>query len=133
LRCQPVTRRRRCHRRDHCRLRAAGCALHYAQRDARFTAIAGAGEGAARARNLGINAARGQWLHFLDADDRTDPDCFEKLLAALALYSNAVAAFCGYRRVMPGGARFLLARALALPYSLDGSSAGLNKRSERHK
>lgn len=75
----------------------------YVRRDARFTALAGAGKGVARARNRGIEAARGRWLHFLDADDWTDPDFFGKLLAALDANPGAVAAFCGYRRVMPGG------------------------------
>ncbi len=75
----------------------------YTARDPRFSAIMGEGKGVARARNLGIARARGRWLHFLDADDWTDPRFFEKLLDALRQNPYAVAAFCGYRRVMPGG------------------------------
>jgi glycosyltransferase involved in cell wall biosynthesis len=75
----------------------------YVARDSRFSAITGEGKGAAQARNLGVFAARGNFLHFLDADDWTDPAFFQKLLAALRANPDAVAAFCGYRRVMPGG------------------------------
>jgi glycosyltransferase involved in cell wall biosynthesis len=45
----------------------------YVARDRRFSAIAGPGKGVANARNLGISAARGKWLHFLDSDDWSEP------------------------------------------------------------
>ncbi len=81
----------------------------YAARDPRFRLIAGEGKGVSPARNLGIAAARGKWLHFLDADDWNDPAFYRKLLAALDADPEAVAAFSCYRRVMPG-------RVITRPY-----------------
>lgn len=40
--------------------------------------------GAAAARNAAIDAARGDWLQFLDADDLLAPDKIERQMAALA-------------------------------------------------
>ncbi len=37
------------------------------------------GRGAGRARNVGLQHARGRWLLFADADDYYAPDCFEVL------------------------------------------------------
>ena len=39
--------------------------------------------GAARARNLGVNEAKGRYLAYLDADDLWTPDKLEKELAFL--------------------------------------------------
>lgn len=38
--------------------------------------------GQGRARNLGIEIARGDWLGFVDSDDWVEPDMYEKLLTA---------------------------------------------------
>ena len=32
------------------------------------------------ARNLGIKAARGEWIGFIDSDDWITPDCYEKVI-----------------------------------------------------
>jgi peptidoglycan/xylan/chitin deacetylase (PgdA/CDA1 family)/GT2 family glycosyltransferase/2-polyprenyl-3-methyl-5-hydroxy-6-metoxy-1,4-benzoquinol methylase len=86
----------------------------YTARDDRFVAIQGEGKGVGQTRNLGIAAARGRWLHFLDADDWTDPTFFQKLLHRLGENPDAIVAYCGCRRVMPGG---LLSAPCRMPES----------------
>ena len=51
--------------------------------------------GAARARNLGVNEARGRYLAYLDADDLWTPDKLEKELAFLK-ERQAAFVFTGY-------------------------------------
>lgn len=51
--------------------------------------------GAARARNLGVNEAKGRYLAFLDADDLWKPDKLEKELAFLK-ERRAAFVFTGY-------------------------------------
>ncbi len=88
----------------------------YAARDKRFSALAGRGEGAGSARNLGIAAARGKYLHFLDADDWNDPSFYEKMLSALRALPGAAIAYSACRRVMAGG-------LLTEPYPIPDLSA----------
>ncbi|RAZ90926.1 hypothetical protein DPM33_11595 [Mesorhizobium hawassense] len=75
----------------------------YVERDARFRTLSSSAFSAAGARNGGISTARGQWLMFLDADDWVDASFLAKMLAALKTAPDAVAAYCGARRVMPDG------------------------------
>ncbi|TIQ37959.1 MAG: glycosyltransferase [Mesorhizobium sp.] len=75
----------------------------YVERDARFRTLRSCAYSAAGARNSGISTARGHWLMFLDADDWVDASFLAKMLAALKTAPDAVAAYCGSRRVMPDG------------------------------
>ncbi|MER8483095.1 trifunctional glycosyltransferase/class I SAM-dependent methyltransferase/polysaccharide deacetylase [Mesorhizobium sp. M1322] len=75
----------------------------YVERDARFRTLSSCAYSAAGARNSGISTARGRWLMFLDADDWVDASFLAKMLAALEAAPDAVAAYCGSRRVMPDG------------------------------
>ncbi|SFP44956.1 Predicted xylanase/chitin deacetylase [Mesorhizobium sp. NFR06] len=75
----------------------------YVQRDARFRTLRSCAYSLAGARNSGISTARGHWLMFLDADDWVDASFLAKMLAALKTAPDAVAAYCGSRRVMPDG------------------------------
>ncbi|BAB50208.1 trifunctional glycosyltransferase/class I SAM-dependent methyltransferase/polysaccharide deacetylase [Mesorhizobium japonicum] len=75
----------------------------YVEHDARFRTLRSSTSSAAGARNSGISTARGHWLMFLDADDWVDASFLAKMLAALKAAPDAVAAYCGSRRVMPDG------------------------------
>ncbi len=75
----------------------------YAQRDGRFVGLAGAGAGASAARNIGLSRAGGRRVLFLDSDDWIDDRFLELMNGALDAAPDAVAAYCGDRRVMPDG------------------------------
>ncbi|RYE09982.1 MAG: glycosyltransferase [Hyphomicrobiales bacterium] len=63
----------------------ASCAIvrQLQQRDPRVRLIASAANGGpARARNRALDAARGEWIAIVDADDLVHPERFERLVAA---------------------------------------------------
>ena len=51
----------------------------YAQRDARVKAFHKPNGGASSARNLGLREAAGEYIYFLDSDDRMEPTLLQKL------------------------------------------------------
>ncbi|HVJ42083.1 MAG TPA: glycosyltransferase [Dongiaceae bacterium] len=53
----------------------------HVKEDARLTLLDGPGRGPAAARNLGLRAARGEWIAILDGDDIMHPRRLELLLA----------------------------------------------------
>lgn len=59
----------------------------YARHDARVRVIHQANAGPGAARNAGLDAARGEWIGFVDSDDWIDDNHFESLL--LAAQENA--------------------------------------------
>jgi glycosyltransferase involved in cell wall biosynthesis len=65
--------------------------------------------GGGGARNEGLGLSRGDWVAFLDDDDRWLPNKLEKQLGALRAHPTAVAASCGYERVFPSRKRQLVA------------------------
>ncbi len=74
----------------------------FAARDERVRVIHKANAGVSAARNDALDAARGEWIAFLDADDSYEPDYLSSLLDA-AKRSGADASACGFWYVWPDG------------------------------
>ncbi len=55
--------------------------------------------GVSAAHNLGLDAARGEWIGFVDADDQVHPEMYERLLPR-AVASCSDLAGCGFLREM---------------------------------
>ena len=69
-----------------------------AEKDGRIRVIHQANKGLSGARNAGLNAARGEWIAFVDSDDTITPDYCAKLYAAVQ-ETGAKMAVCNYRQV----------------------------------
>lgn len=74
-------------------LRAADDRIHFLSQD---------NQGVAAARNAGIAMAKGDYLCFVDGDDRLVRDCIEKMVSA-AEDAAAQMVFCGYRMIQEDG------------------------------
>jgi GT2 family glycosyltransferase len=79
----------------------------FAGRDPRFRLLSDGrpAEGVAAARNRGIAEARGQWLHFLDADDWIEAAFVEKMLGALEARPGRKLAYGSSCNIAVDGAR----------------------------
>lgn len=71
--------------------------------NSRFRLVAGAAKGVSVARNAGLEAARGEIVLFLDADDLLAPDALDRFAEALAAAPEAVAALGGVARIAEDG------------------------------
>ena len=74
----------------------------YAEADSRVRVIHQENKGLAETRNVGIEAATGRWLTYVDADDRLAADTVEKLVKA-AEETGARFVRCGYTEMDPEG------------------------------
>lgn len=72
----------------------------YADRDRRIRLIQKANGGVTSARLMGIQAAEGEYIGFVDGDDTIDADMFERLLKNAKKY-HADISHCGYQMVFP--------------------------------
>ena len=100
----------------------------YAKTDHRIKVIHQANSGAAGARNAGLRAASGDYIGFVDSDDKIRPDMYRSLLAS-CLEDHADFAWCGTvcvrgetKEKRPGGGRKKL---------LDGKKVILQEMLER--
>lgn len=67
----------------------------YADTDARIKVIHAEKAKICGVRNIGIEAAVGQWVGFVDSDDYIEPDMYEKLLQSAVTADKKLAA-CGF-------------------------------------
>ena len=75
-----------------------------AEQDSRVRVIHQKNGGLSAARNTGIEAARGNWLGFVDSDDFVAPDFYEKLYNA-AVNAGADCAVCSVQLTHEDGSR----------------------------
>lgn len=69
----------------------------YAEKDARIRVIDKENEGVSSARNTGINAARGKYIQFIDADDYIAPDMCQLLVEKMCTTGSDLV-MCGFVR-----------------------------------
>ena len=73
-----------------------------AARDPRIRVIHQKNAGLSAARNTGVEAARGEWIGFVDSDDSIAPEMYETLLT-YAQRDGAQIAVCDYLLVTEAG------------------------------
>lgn len=76
----------------------------YAEAHANITVIHQQNTGVSGARNAGIQAARGEFIGFVDSDDAVTAGMFEKMYS-LAVSENADSVGCGYFKINEKGER----------------------------
>jgi glycosyltransferase involved in cell wall biosynthesis len=74
----------------------------YAGRDNRIVALSKKNGGLSSARNMGLDAARGQYIGFVDSDDYIEKDMYELLYQNIFRYCADIS-ICSFYTVYPGG------------------------------
>ena len=67
----------------------------YAAKDSRFVVIDKVNEGVAIARNVGLEAATGEYVAFVDPDDWVEPEMYQSLLAHIKRW-DATVCLCNF-------------------------------------
>jgi len=67
----------------------------YVAKDGRFRVIHQENQGVSAARNAGLDAAKGEWIGFVDSDDWIEPNMYEYLYND-ALETRSDAVICGF-------------------------------------
>lgn len=65
----------------------------YGQKNEKVRAILKEHSGVSETRNAGIAAARGEYISFVDSDDRIDPDYLERLVQGIGDYDLIISSF----------------------------------------
>lgn len=73
----------------------------YQKQDGRIHAFNQKNSGVSAARNRGLELAKGEYIAYIDVDDRIKPDYFERLLSDAIEYSADIVC-CGYEEVTFG-------------------------------
>lgn len=68
----------------------------WADKDSRIKVLHKENGGVSSARNMGLDACRGDYIGFVDADDRIEPTMYEKLVRSIESDSSCDIACCGY-------------------------------------
>ena len=71
--------------------RSGTIADEYAQQHPCITVLHTEHSGVSHARNAGLKAAQGTWIHFMDSDDYSDPDMYRILVQLIRKYSADIA------------------------------------------
>lgn len=74
----------------------------FQQKDFRIQIFNQENQGVSTARNKGLKIAKGNYIGFVDADDRVFPEMYERLLENLIKY-DADISHCGYEMLTPNG------------------------------
>ena len=89
-----------------------------ASRNANVRLVRQQNSGLAAARNSGIRASQGEYLVFLDADDRLLPNAVEAGFNCLQGQPASVFAWGRYRRLAPDGTAIVATRYIPLDHDL---------------
>ena len=84
----------------------AGVAANFVAGDSRIRLISQPNGGLATARNRGLLEARGELVHFLDADDYILPEMYSKMVGVFKKRSDVSVVYCGHQSVNARGVPF---------------------------